>query len=155
MIESMALRVLLVQSDMQIAQPLALIDQVKPTLLLMDLHFASGEWHIFLRRLRHAYPDIKVIMTNQYPDLQREIMAREQGVQVFLRQPFTARWIEHALKRLNEDTQPMRVRARSQIKLAAHKTNMPVIQQKIRLPVRLKITLPYLLLAVLFAISGA
>lgn len=176
MIEAMALRVLLVQSDMQIAQPLAryftqhgdevwqawelgqalaLIDQVKPTLMLMDLHFASGEWQNFLRRIRHANPDIKVIMTNQYPDLQREMLAREQSVHVFLRQPFTTRWIEQAIKRLNEDTQPMRVRARSQIMHAAPKTDIRQVPQKIRLPIRLKITLPYLLLAVLIALSGS
>src|SRR5512146_1539594 len=117
----MALRVVIIQSEMQSAQPLAryftqrgdevwqawelgqawaLVVQIKPHLMLMDLHFASADWLNFLRHVRQAFPEIKIIMTNKYPDLQREMLVREQNVQVFLRQPFSTHWIEQALDRL-------------------------------------------------------
>lgn len=179
----MSLRIVLVQSDMQSAQPLArfftqrgdevwqawelgqasaLIGQVKPQLLMMDLHFPSSEWIHFLRRVRRTFPEMKMIMTNSYPDLQREMLAREQNVQVFLRQPFSARWIEQALKRLDEDTQPVRVRRRTagtaipgEGALRKQAADKPAPVRPVRVPVRVKITLPYLVLALLFALAGA
>ena len=83
-------------------------------------------------------------MTNKYPDLQREMMAREQGVQVFLRQPFSARWIDQALARLEDDTVPGQEARQAAFKL-----------QAVRMPMRVKITLPYLLLALFFALASA
>jgi CheY-like chemotaxis protein/HAMP domain-containing protein len=161
----MAIRVLLVQTDMRSAQPLArffkqrgdevwqawdlvqakgLLEQVKPHLLLMDLHFASQEWYTYLRAARADFPNLKIIMTNKYPDLQREMKARDQGVQVFLRQPFSPRWIDQAIRRLSEETVPVR----GQI-------TPPVISGQVRMPVRYKITLPYLVLALLFALASS
>ena len=170
----MALRVVIVQSEMQPSQPLtrfftqrgdevwqawqlgqalALIGQVKPNLLLMDLHFASSEWINFLRRVRHEFPQTKIIMTSKYPDLQREMLVHEQNVQVFLRQPFSARWIEQALKRLDEDTQPVRVRRKTALPA---KKEIPAARSfRVRVPVRVKITLPYLLLVLVFALASA
>lgn len=160
----MPMRVLLVQSDVRTAQPLirffkhrgdevwqawelgqgsTLLEQVKPDLLLMDLHFNNSDWLGFLRQARTQLPHMKVIMTNRYPDLQREISARETGVKVFLRQPFSAKWIEQALDRLSEDTRPLRPRP------------IVVRPQVVRMPVRIKITLPYLLLAMVFALASA
>ena len=180
MILDMDLRVVLVQSNMQSAQPLtrfftqrgdevwqawelgqawALVGQVKPHLLVMDLHFASDEWIQFLRRVRKFFPETRMIMTNQYPDLQRELLAREQNVQVFLRQPYSPRWIEQALKRLDENTQPVRVRRRTAgaaipgegaVRKHAEEKVAPV--RPVRVPLWVKITLPYLLL---FAVAGA
>jgi adenylate cyclase len=179
MIEGMALRVVLIQSDMQTAQPLAryftqrgdelwqawelgqaaaLINQVKPNLVLMDLHFASADWVSFLRRLRQASPSTRIIMTNKYPDLQREMLAREQDVKVFLRQPFSARWIEQALKRLDEDTRPARGRRVDDAQAARGRKDAAAKgapARRVRVPVRVKITLPYLLLVVAFALASA
>jgi len=176
------MRVVLVQSEMQSTQPLvrffsqrgdevwqalelsqawSLIAQVKPQLVLMDLHFASSDWIGFLRRLRRTFPETRVVMTNQYPDLQREMLAREQDVRVFLRQPFTARWIEQALKRLDDDTQPRSGRRQAGVdgaEIAAAKKETPgqgAALRPVRVPVRIKITLPYLLLVLMFALAGA
>jgi len=161
----MAIRVLLAQSDSHSAQPLAryfkqrgdevwqawdlqqahaLLEQVKPHLMLMDLHFVNQDWNVFLRTARATYPAMKVIMTNKYPDLQREMKARDLGIEVFLRQPFTARWIDQAIKQLSEDTVPARSRQTQQVKLG-----------RVRMPMRVKITLPYLLLALIFALASA
>lgn len=161
----MAIRVLIIQTDTRTSQPLlryfkqrgdevwqawelgqaqALLGQVKPHLMLLDLHFSSEEWYAFLRGARLNFPAMKVIMTNKYPDLQRELKAREQGVQVFLRQPFAPRWIDQAVKRLSEDTVPRRPRVQA-----------PVSAGDVRMPMRIKITLPYLMLALLFALASA
>src|SRR5574338_133659 len=194
----MALRVVLIQSEMQSAQPLTrffsqrgdevwqawelgqaweLLLQVKPHLILMDLHIASAEWVLFLRRVRQRLPETQVIMTNKYPDLQREMLAREQNVRVFLRQPFTARWIDQALKRLQEahpagdtpredafraggstveKTGQSAVDARLENRRSATR-EMPTgtVTRRVRVPVRVKITLPYLLLTLVFALGGA
>ena len=159
------MRVLLVQSDMRSTQPLVrffkqrgdevwqawelgqavgMLEQVKPELMLMDLHFPNQEWQTFLRNARTQNPGMNVIVTNKYPDLQREMVARENGVTVFLRQPFSARWIEQAMTRLTEGTQPVRVRKEETPRSGA-----------VRMPMRMKITLPYLLLALLFALAAA
>lgn len=160
----MPLRVLLVQSDPQSAQTLARFfrdrgDEVllegdvarglarlnlgQTDLLLLDLHFEGSEWLTLLRQARQAVPPVKVILTNKYPDLQRELMASERGANVFLRQPYTQRWMEGALQRVLENAEPDLQRTRN--------TRLP----RVRMPVRFKITLPYLLLALLFALASA
>lgn len=178
MIQGMELRVLLVQPEAKTVQPLAryfrqrdhqvwqasdlptawqLIEQVRPNLVFMDLHFPGDGWIAFLRRLRGAYPECQLVMTNTYPDLQREMVAREQQVRVFLRQPFTDRWIDQAMARLSEQTQPVRrSRAVSPVNEEIKtKPGTAAEPQAVRMPMRVKITLPYLLLALLFALAAA
>ncbi|HEX9012533.1 MAG TPA: adenylate/guanylate cyclase domain-containing protein, partial [Anaerolineaceae bacterium] len=70
-------------------------------------------------------------------------LAREQGVQVFLRAPFEPRWIEQALERLEQTPAP------------APSKKAAGYQPRVRLPVRIKITLPYMILALIFAMVGA
>lgn len=183
----MSLRVVIIQSEMASVQPLAryftqrndevwqawelgqawaLMSQVKPNLVMMDLHFASSDWIQFIRRMRQTFPEARIIMTSKYPDLQREMLVRDQGIQIFLRQPFSARWIEQALKRLAEDTQPVRVRRRSAadavgtspVNDAAQlekKVGLPSLTQTVRVPVRVKLTLPYLVLVLMFSLASA
>ncbi len=160
----MALRVLLVQSDIQSAQTLArffqdrgdeiwIADQVdqglnllstwSPDLVLLDLHFSGSDWLELLREARQSTSPVRVILTNKYPDLQRELLAGEQGFNVFLRQPYTQRWIEAALQRTFETAETHAARSGT--------TQLP----RVRLPVRVKITAPYLLLALMFAMASA
>ncbi len=160
----MSLRVLLVQSDVRAAQPLErffkdrgdeiwivddiaqgmnMLAQWQPEVLLLDLHFEGSEWLGLLRQARQSVVPIKIILTNKYPDLQRELLAGEYGATVFLRQPYTQRWIEAAFQRvtIGEEGQPVRER----------KALLP----QVRFPVRFKITAPYLILALLFALASA
>lgn len=160
----MPLRVLLVQSDIHAAQPLtrffqergdeiwivndiaqgmSLLAQWQPEVMLLDLHFPGNDWLGLLRQARQSAAPVKIILTNKYPDLQRELMAGEYGATVFLRQPYTQRWIEAAFQRVfsNEEGQPVRLR----------KNQLP----QVRFPVRFKITAPYLILALLFALASA
>ncbi len=160
----MPLRVLLVQSDVRAAQPLErffmdrgdeiwivddiaqgmnMLTQWQPEVLLLDLHFEGNEWLGLLRQARQQTAPIKIILTNKYPDLQRELMAGEYGATVFLRQPYTQRWIEAAFQRVaaSDEGQPVTKR----------KAQLP----QVRFPVRFKITAPYLILALVFALASA
>jgi class 3 adenylate cyclase/CheY-like chemotaxis protein len=161
----MTRRVLLLQSDKNAAQALvaffhrrgdqvwlaanveqarALLEREEPDLLLIDLHLPGTDWLNFITQVRKDLPRAGVIITNRHPDLRRELFAKERGVQVFLRQPFTPAWIEKALKRLERKELPPLPPAEAQ-------SNLPPV----RVPMRAKITLPYALLALLFALASA
>ncbi|MAT44765.1 MAG: hypothetical protein CL609_20710 [Anaerolineaceae bacterium] len=163
----MALRVLIVQTEIQTAralsrlvkdkenevweawqlgQALALIKQVRPDVIFLDLHFPGDEWQTFIKQVRQLYPEVRLIMTNKHPDLKREMLAKQLGVNIFLRQPFTKRWVMKAIERLDIDE-----KAEEEISAANEPGTMP----RVRIPVRIKITLPYLILAVLFALATA
>ncbi len=160
----MALRVLVVQQDMQNAKPLvrffkergdevwsawdlgqaeALAEQVKPHLLFVDLHYPNNTWLDFIRRVRRL-SEVRVVVTSRHPDVQREMQAKTQGVRVFLRQPYKEEWIQQALDRLEEKTTP---------RPAATATAEAAKAPQVRTPVRYKITLPYLVLAFVFALA--
>ncbi len=134
----------------EIGQAEALFKQIRPHLILLDLHFPGEDWLEFLRHIQTADPKVKVILTNQYPDVQREMLAKSNGFHVFLRQPFQARWIEQALRRLEAVDVPTQPRQQPS------PAPLPVSQPPaVKVPVRLKITLPYLILALLFALASA
>ncbi len=160
----MGLNVLLVQTDYQSVQVLerffqeredqtcatldleeakGLLDERKPDLMLLDLHFQDGDWLAFLKWARLHYPKLRIVITNKYPDLQRELMAGEHGVNTFLRQPFTRNWIDNVLKRVFE--------APAEASKAGAVGQLP----KVKMPVRIKIIMPYLVLAILFALASA
>ncbi len=161
----MPLRVLLVQPDPEAAQPLdryfkdqgdqvwiatdpvkavTLLDEATPQILFLDIHYPGAGWLNFLRLARQKFPTLKVIITNQHPDLKREMIARENGAHAFLRQPFTHRWILEAMTAARSDGEPTKpVR------------NRPLPSPHVQVPVGFKITLPYLVLALLFALAAA
>jgi adenylate cyclase len=116
----------------------------------MDLHFPGNAWLAFLRAVRQEQPQLKIILTNRHPDLQREMSAQAQGVSVFLREPFTPQWVEAALRRVDSGLSPDTRPARSETAARAEKTT-----PRVRMPVRMKITLPYLLLAIIIASAAA
>ena len=126
------------------------IRQVKPDIIFFDLHFPGEEWQQFLRGLKQDNPEIRVIITNKHPDLQREMIAKGLGFDTFLRQPFTRHWVETAL----ESTKPSTVIQQSGLTGRSAALETPTMP-RVRMPVRVKITLPYLLLAVLFALAVA
>ncbi len=163
----MALRVLIVQTEIQTAralsrlvkdkenevweawqlgQALALVKQVRPDVIFLDLHFPGDEWQTFIKQIKQLYPEVRLIMTNKHPDLKREMLAKQLGVSTFLRQPFTRRWLLKAIERLDVDE-----KAEEELSAANEPGTMP----RVRIPVRIKITLPYLVLAVLFALATA
>lgn len=119
---------------------------LNPDLVFLDLHFPGEAWLEMLRFLRQEHPQVRVILTSRHPDLQREMQARAYGVGNFLRHPFTPRWIELALRRaegVGATTQPSARLVQTQLRTG------------VRIPVRLKIILPYLILAFLFTLAAA
>ena len=154
-------RVLIVESGVEAAQTLArffeeredevwhawkldeaasLLDLVQPNLMLLDIHFPGDAWLDFLGQTHHKFPNLNIIITTKQIDLQREVLARQRGVNVFVRQPFTQRWLDQALKQLDKEKSP------GQFKMTRTRTLPPV-----RLPMRFKIILPFLILTFLFA----
>lgn len=119
---------------------------IDPDLVFLDLHFPGETWLETLRFVRQDHPQVRLILTSRHPDLQREMQARAYGVNNFLRQPFTPRWIEAALRRaegVGAATQPSARLLQAQGRVG------------VRIPVRLKIIFPYLILAVLFTLAAA
>jgi adenylate cyclase len=131
-----------VYQSWDIAQAHMMLDQVRPELVVMDLHYPGNDWTLFLRRVMHNYPNARIILSSKFPDLQREMTANQLGIFTFVRQPFEDRWLQVALKKVYS----------SDGKKAAVETKADA---RVRVPVRMKITLPYLLLALLFAVAGA
>ena len=74
----------------------------KPVLVLVDLHFPGNGGLELLTKIHQDHLPTQVIVTNQYPDLRREFLVKEQGFNVFLREPFTPTWIERALKKVEQ-----------------------------------------------------
>jgi len=165
----MAQRVLIVQSEQEPAQSLTkyfkergdrvweareldearrLLAEVQPELLLFDLHFPSENWLEFLNAARAKLPELKVILTNRVPDVGREMQAKSSGFHVFLRTPFSPRWIETALRKIEGAEVPTQPRKHQRTVIAER-------EPKVRVPMRVKITLPYLILALLFALGAA
>lgn len=119
-----------------------LLRTVRPSLIFIDMHLPGSQMLELISFIRQNYPKTRIIITNRYPDLRQEFLAKEQGVQVFLREPFTSIWIDRALKRLEESAgQAVRV----------SEPSLP----RVRFPMRLKITIPYALLALMFTLAAA
>lgn len=160
----MALRILIIQKEVKNADPLVryfkdhgdevwtasnllqaqgFIDQVKPHILFLDIHLQDEDWIRFVKSARQRSLT-KIVVTSDHPDMQREIQAKSLGVRVFLRQPYRAQWIKQAMNQLEEKTV-----SPDEVKIPRRAA------PKVRTPMRYKITVPYLLLALLFALAVA
>jgi class 3 adenylate cyclase/CheY-like chemotaxis protein len=156
-------RVLIVESGVEVAQTLArffeeredevwhawkleeavsLLDLVEPDLMLLDIHFPGDAWLDFLSQTRDKYPDLRIMITTKQIDLQREVLAKQRGVDVFVRQPFTNRWLDLALKQISHK-QPS----------THHKIiTQPAALPPARLPIHVKIILPFMILGIIFSL---
>ncbi len=115
----------------------------RPHLAFVDLHIPDDGWLHLLNSICQESKGTRLIVTNRHPDVRREMLAREHGAQVFLREPFNNKWIETALKKLYADDQ--------EYPSSISEGQLPLV----RVPMRIKITLPFALLAVIFASSAA
>jgi adenylate cyclase len=126
------------------AQAVTLIKANNLDLVVIDLHAVGNDWLSLLTTVRQEFPGMRVIVTNKYPDVRREFLAKEQGVRVFLREPFTADWVERALKKLEQQAKPTQGKSINE-----------EILPRVKVSMRLKITFPYAMLAVMFALAAA
>jgi len=118
-----------------------LLDLVQPDLMLLDIHFPGDSWLDFLSQARNKFPRLKIIMTTKQIDLQREVLAKQRGVDVFVRQPFTNHWLDTALKKLQQESLS-----------GGHKIPQSAELPPVRVPIHLKIILPFLALALVFSL---
>ena len=123
-----------------VSQASLLIKRHKPDVAFVDLHLPGNSWDEALALMQIALTGAKVIVTSKHPDLRRELQAKEQGIKVFLRQPFTPAWIEKTL-RANQTVAPALMPVRATL-------------PRVRMSMRVKITFPYVLLALLFALAA-
>ncbi len=126
-------------------EALALIKQLPPEVVVVDLHATDPGWLDFLKRVRQKYPQTKILFTTTYPDPQQELQAQEKyGARLFLRPPFTRAELEQALYKLeNPESETGLV------------SSLPAKLPRVRVPMRVKITLPYVLLALILATAVA
>ena len=122
---------------------LTILENERPGLVIIDLHLPETPWLNLLVRLRRDYPQTRVVITNKQPDVRRELLAKEQGVLVFLRYPFTPQWIEKALIKVQSSSSPKQVNT-----AGIHRF------PKVRVPMRIKITAPYVFLALAFVLAS-
>jgi len=158
-------KILILQSDLKSAQALAdlltergdqvwqtlsaeampaLLEQHMPDWVGIDLHLPEASWQEVWHHIRQQLPQVKVFFTTQYLDLTRELRATERGAQVFLRQPFTPAGVEQLAHALSENDGHFSAAAELQAQLP-----------KVRIPVRVKITAPYVVLALILAAAAA
>lgn len=161
-------KVLIFHSDLNRARPLAayfqksgasvwfaaearkaalLVQNHQPDLVFVDLHADEEQWVRLITSARQQAPGCVILATTHHPDVRNEMKARELGVSGFLREPFTSEWIERALSKPKTGLRPGSL------------TNPPVQGKielpRVRLPMRLKIALPYAVLALLFALGAS
>jgi class 3 adenylate cyclase/HAMP domain-containing protein/DNA-binding NarL/FixJ family response regulator len=109
-----------------------------PTIALIDLHNPGHLWLDLITLYRQKSPGTTIILTNKRPDVRREFIATDLGIKIFLREPFSPAWIENALSKVGKG-KPI--------------TRNPI--PRVRVPMRVKITFPYTLLALLFVFAAA
>jgi class 3 adenylate cyclase/DNA-binding response OmpR family regulator len=126
------------------SKALNILDEQSPELAFIDLHLPEELWLNVLSHIRQDHSETKTIITNREPDVRLELLAKEQGARVFLRAPFTTAWIERALDKLTSRDQ--------------HPSSSSQLQRdlpRVRVPMRLKITFPYVLLALVFVLASS
>jgi len=122
----------------------SLLEQYEPEVVVLDLYLPDESWQDLLRYLRQQFPDTKVLYITDYLDTERELYAQEQGAELFLQQPFSQVEVERAWYKLTGNTpvNPLE---------PTFENDLP----QVRVPMRLKITLPYALLAFIVVMVGA
>lgn len=134
----------------RLSEAVALLDSEPPELVLIDLEAPQTAGLALIRQCRRRAPLAQLVITTRRIDMQAEMQAREMGANIFLREPFTPDWIERALQK----------DAANSSKPAPPKpvSSPPPTQQdlpKVGVPIRLKITVPYILLALTFTLLAA
>lgn len=120
------------------------IASIEPDVAILDLHLPQESLDTFLKFVRDTYPSIRIIISNRFPDLSRELEVKEFGIQLFLRAPFNKSRVEQVLDNLEQIDNETDQASRS------IQTAIP----RVRVPVRIKIIFPYLILALLLAMGA-
>ncbi len=151
-----------------LSEAINLMEQFAPRVVVVDLHFPEQVCLRFLDVVRRQFPNTRMIVSSKTPDFNMEMRVREFQVDAVLRAPFTLDWTKQALgfrspeeERVLQQMGGRQADKREALQQAAQprtkKTeSTPLIVQKpkVRMPLRLKITLPFVLLGVLLAVAA-
>ena len=156
----MSLRVLIVQPDLGSLQTLAtlfaergarvgrasepatarrLLYEDEPDLAVVDLHLQGDDWMDVLQRVQQLSDSTKILFTSLRSDADVDPDAESRQDVVVLRQPFTGERLEAALQLLGRDVG----------------VSEGDVVPRVRLPVRAKITFPFVALALVLAVASA
>jgi class 3 adenylate cyclase/ActR/RegA family two-component response regulator len=135
---------------LDLGQAATKLAQYKPDLMVLDLHFSGNEWQTFLRLVRVEYPELRIVVTSKYPDVDRELKAQEMGIKAFIRQPFTIYSLNKSL-----DTVGLPSKYEADPDLEPETVDPAAPPTRTHIPLGLKVTLPLLLLALFFALTAA
>jgi DNA-binding response OmpR family regulator len=74
---------------------------LKPTVIFLDNNFPDGLGINFIRKIKSIDSDIKIIMMTADTSSWIREKAIEEGIDYFLRKPFSRKAIDHVLDKLN------------------------------------------------------
>jgi DNA-binding response OmpR family regulator len=74
---------------------------LKPTVIFLDNNFPGGLGINFIRKIKVFDEQIKIIMMTADPSSWIREKAVEEGINYFLRKPFSKKAIDHVLDKLN------------------------------------------------------
>jgi adenylate cyclase len=149
-----------------LGEAINLMEQFAPEVVAVDLHFPEQICLRFLDVVRRQFPSTRVIVTTKTPDFNMEMRVREYQVDAVLRAPFTIEWTRGALgmRTVEEDrilghgqrrpaSKPGADNARP-VETSPRREALPSEKPRVRLPLRFKITIPFVLLAVIIALAA-
>jgi putative nucleotidyltransferase with HDIG domain len=118
------------------------IAEHEPELMVIDIHVLGRNWSEMIPKLREKFPNVKTLFTvngSVQPELDQIEEYQRWSV---LFPPFSPQLIEHSINTYHKT---------QEAKIASKRDDLP----KPRLPIRFKITLPYIFLALVIAVGGA
>lgn len=120
------------------------VEQHKPDLIVMDVHLFGRNWQSVIPTIAKRLPDTKLLYTANGVSLGEHEAMEEHSRWGVLCEPFTAYKVDRALRE-----------TRSSYPFEAKADPQQPAQPRIRFPIRLKITLPYVLLALVIGMTSA
>ncbi len=112
-----------------------------PVLVVIDMHMPDDGWLLTYQKVMQLFPEVRILFTTDRSDPNLIMRAKVHGAKHFLRAPYTEEGFVHALRRMS----------RAKHAEEKFKPGLP----RIRIPVRVKITFPYAVLAVLIILAAA
>ena len=116
-------------------------DSFIPQLVVIDMHMPDDGWLLTYQKVMQLFPEVGILFTTDRSDPNLIMRAKVHGAKHFLRAPYTEEGFVHALRRMS----------RAKHAEEKFKPGLP----RIKIPVRVKITFPYAVLAVLIILTAA
>ena len=84
-----------------LAEAAEYLTYLKPTIIFLDNSFPEGLGVNFIQEIKSADKEIKIVMMTADTDKWVEDKAREEGVEGFLKKPFSPKTLNSVLDKLN------------------------------------------------------